>query len=72
MMLPDDVHSVMIDGRAEPVHVLQLHLYGKSIDLLTDRRIFDAAGQCTIMNGDAVPSLDYEFQLDPPPCGGKL
>ena len=70
VMLPDDVHSEMIDGRAEPV--LQLHLYGKSIDLLTDRRIFDAAGQCTIMNGDVVPSLDYEFQPDPPPCGGKL
>jgi predicted metal-dependent enzyme (double-stranded beta helix superfamily) len=55
-MLPDDVHSVVLNGAEEPV--MQLHLCGLSVDLVENRRVFDAAGQCSRMDGNAVPSIE--------------
>jgi hypothetical protein len=61
-MLPDDIHSVSLDGTEEPV--MQLHLYGLCIARLQGRRVFDEEGRCALMNGNAVPSVDGgAFQL---------
>jgi hypothetical protein len=61
-MRAGDVHSVALDGRDEPV--LQLHLYGLSIDLLAGRKVFDADGRRAIVDGNAVPSLSDAFVLN--------
>jgi predicted metal-dependent enzyme (double-stranded beta helix superfamily) len=61
-MLPDDIHSVSLDGTEEPV--MQLHLYGLCIARLQGRRVFDEEGRCALMDGNAVPSVDGgAFQL---------
>ena len=61
-MLPDDIHSVSLDGTEEPV--MQLHLYGLCIARFQGRRVFDEEGRCALMDGNAVPSVDGgAFQL---------
>lgn len=62
IMHGDDVHSVVMKGTEENP-VIQLHLYGQCLDSLKNRRVYNALGVCTRVDGDAVPSLTAEFQL---------
>lgn len=57
-MQAGDIHSVALDGRKVPV--MQLHLYGLSIDRLAERKVFDADANRTIVDGNAVPSIEGE------------
>ena len=37
-MMPDDIHSIAVEGNTPTLH---LHMYGKSLDTITDRLGFD-------------------------------
>lgn len=56
-LLPDDIHAVDIVG-SEPT--VNLHLYGKALELLDARLAFDVAGERSVVRGVGVPSVVWE------------